>query len=322
MTILLTGAAGFVGSRTSELLCIQGHRIIGLDNLNDYYDVRIKNYRLEKLKKFKNFEFHKCDIADINHLSSIVNDIKIDAVINLAARAGVRYSLVDPHSYMQSNAQGTLNLLEIMKLKEIRKIVTASTSSLYAGQAMPFKEDLPVNEPISPYAASKKASEMFAYSYYHLYNFDVCVLRYFTVYGPAGRPDMSYFRFIKWMDEGTPIELFGDGTQARDFTYIDDIARGTIKALDANGFNTINLGGGNNPLTINYMIELIEKQLGKKAKIDYKPFHNADMMTTWADITRAKEILGWEPTIALEEGIERCVDWYKDNYDLLKNIKL
>lgn len=322
MKIFLTGAAGFIGAKTSEFLLQSGYSVFGVDNLNDYYDISIKKYRLENLKKHSSFIFDKCDIENIDEIDKILKEDKFDAIINLAARAGVRYSLVDPHVYARTNAHGTLNLLELMRKHNIPKLITASTSSLYAGQEMPFSEDLPVNEPLSPYAASKKASEMYGYSYHHLYGLDVCVLRYFTVYGPAGRPDMSYFRFIKWIDEGTPLELFGDGNQSRDFTFIDDIAAGTIKSLKTTGFNIINLGGGNNPQSINYMIELIEKNLGKKATIDYKPFHRADMMTTWADISRAKKILDWQPSVTLEEGIAQCVDWYKDNYSWIKNISL
>jgi UDP-glucuronate 4-epimerase len=322
MKIFLTGAAGFIGAKTSEILLQSGNTVSGVDNLNDYYNISIKKYRLENLEKHSSFIFNKCDIENIDEIDKILKQDKFDAIINLAARAGVRYSLVDPHVYARTNAHGTLNLLELMRKHDIPKLITASTSSLYAGQKMPFSEDLPVNEPLSPYAASKKASEMYGYSYNHLYGLDVCVLRYFTVYGPAGRPDMSYFRFIKWIDEGTPLELFGDGTQSRDFTYIDDIASGTIKALNTSGFNIINLGGGNNPQSINYMIELIEENLGKKATIDYKPFHKADMMTTWADISRAKEILDWQPTVQLEVGIAHCVGWYKDNYSWIKNISL
>jgi nucleoside-diphosphate-sugar epimerase len=192
-------------------------------------------------------------------------------------------------------------------------MVLASTSSLYAGQSMPFLETLPVNTPISPYAASKKAAEVMAYTYTFLYKMDVSVVRYFTVYGPAGRPDMSIFRFIKWIDEGTPIELFGDGTQARDFTYVDDIARGTIAALKPVGYEVINLGGGNNPIDLMTVIGMIEKFLGKKAKIANKEFHIADIKETWADISKAHKILGWKPTINLEEGVKRSVDWHLAN---------
>lgn len=320
MNVFVTGCCGFIGSKTSELLIKQGHNVIGVDNMNDYYDVRIKKHRLEKLKTLSNFDFHEIDIEHIDSVDRIFNENKIDAIINLAARAGVRYSLENPHVYLTTNTHGVLNLLELMRKYEIKKIVQASTSSLYAGQKMPFSETLPVNTPISPYAASKKAAEAMAYSYHFLFDIDVSVLRYFTVYGPSGRPDMSIFRFIKWIDEGTPIELFGDGTQARDFTFVDDIAKGTIKALKPLGYEIINLGGGQNPISINYTIRKIEEFLGKKAKIDNKPFHKADMMETWAEIDKAGKMLDWEPTIELDDGIKQTVDWYMENHDWLKDI--
>jgi nucleoside-diphosphate-sugar epimerase len=228
----------------------------------------------------------------------------------------------NPHVYMSTNAQGTLNILEMMRKYEIKKMVLASTSSLYAGQPMPFKEDLPVNTPISPYAASKKAGEVMCYTYHYLFGIDISVVRYFTVYGPAGRPDMSIFRFIKWIDEGTPIELFGDGTQARDFTYVDDIARGTIKAMKPVGYEIINLGGGKNPISINYVIGQVENLLGKKAIIDHKSFHKTDIKETWADIKKAKELLDWQPSVALDAGLKNTVDWYLQNKDWVKDLQL
>jgi nucleoside-diphosphate-sugar epimerase len=321
-TILLTGAAGFIGSKTAEFLLADKVRVIGLDNLNDYYDVRVKQYRLKTLKQNKNFIFHKTDIQSRTALKKIFDQYKIDAVINLAARAGVRYSMINPYVYFATNAQGTLNLLELCKDHKISKFVLASTSSLYAGQKMPFTEKLAVNTPISSYAASKKAAEVTCYTYHYLYGMDVTVVRYFTVYGPAGRPDMSMFRFIKWIDEGQPIELFGDGSQSRDFTYVDDIARGTIKALKKVGFEIINLGGGNKPYKLTYVIRLIEKYLGKKVKIKQFAFHKTDLRATWANITKAKQILKWEPKVGLEEGVKRSVQWYLENKSWLKNVKL
>ncbi len=321
--ILLTGAAGFIGWKTGELLLEEGHEVVGVDNMNDYYDIRLKEWRLNQLKKYPNFKFYEVDIENLGALDVVFQDNQFDRVINLAARAGVRYSLINPFVYLSTNAEGTLNLLELMKKYSIKKFVLASTSSLYAGQPMPFKEDLPVNTPISPYAASKKAAEVMSYTYHYLYGIDVTVVRYFTVYGPAGRPDMSIFRFIKWIDEGTPIELFGDGSQSRDFTYVDDIAKGTIKAAFKDvGYEIINLGGGKNPISLNEIISKIEKYLNKKAKIDYKPFHKADLKETWADITKAERILGWKPEIDIDEGLKRTIDWYIENRDWLKDIKL
>ncbi len=321
-SVIVTGAAGFIGWKTSEKLLEMGRRVIGIDNMNDYYDVRLKTYRLNELKKRENFSFFQTDIEDVNSLDEIFKSNKIEAVINLAARAGVRYSLENPRVYMTTNAIGTLNLLELMRKYEIKKMTLASTSSLYAGQDMPFKEDLPVNTPISPYAASKKSAEVMAYSYHYLFGLDVSVVRYFTVYGPAGRPDMSVFRFIKWIDEGKPIELFGDGSQSRDFTHVDDIAKGTIKTLSCTGYDIINLGGGKNPVSINYIIKKIEELLGKKTQIDYRPFHKADLMETWADISKAWKLINWKPEVDLDTGLEKVVKWYQDNIDWLKDIEL
>lgn len=321
-TILLTGVAGFIANKTAQFLLQQGDKVIGVDNMNDYYDVRIKEHRLNKIIDHPNFEFHKVDIEDYSALESLFKANQFDAVLNLAARAGVRYSLENPHVYMTTNANATLNLLELMRHNGVKKMVLASTSSLYAGQPMPFLETLPVNTPISPYAASKKAAEMSCYSHAYQYDLDISIVRFFTVYGPAGRPDMSIFRFIKWIDEGTPIELFGDGTQARDFTYIDDIAKGVIKAMKPVGFEIFNLGGGNNPITINYTIEFAEKYLGKKAVIENKPFHKADIMETWANIDKAGEILDWKPEISLDEGLTKTLDWYVANKEWLKDIVL
>lgn len=321
-TALVTGAAGFIASRTAEKLCHSGVNVVGIDNVNNYYDVRLKHYRLEKLKKNKNFIFFKSDIENIKKLDKVFSKYKFDAILNLAARAGVRYSMMNPDIYMSTNAQGTLNILNLMNKYKVKKIVLASTSSLYAGQTMPFNESLAVNTPISPYAASKKAAEVMCYSYHFLYGIDVSIVRYFTVYGPAGRPDMSIFRFIKWIDEGKSIILYGDGSQSRDFTYIDDIAEGTIKAIKEVGYEIINLGGGKNPMSINYVIKTIENYLNKKAKIEYKPFHKADLKETWADIEKADKLLNWKPSINLEEGLKKCIDWYLENRSWLKNINL
>jgi nucleoside-diphosphate-sugar epimerase len=323
---LVTGAAGFIASQVSKQLLDQGDLVVGVDNLNDYYDVRLKNWRLEQLKAHlhaENFSFACLDIEDQAKLANLFQgEGSFDAVINLAARAGVRYSMENPHVYLSTNAAGTLNLLECMLAHGCKKLVLASTSSLYAGQKMPFTEDLAVNEPLSPYAASKKAGELMAYSYHKLYQMDVSVVRYFTVFGPAGRPDMSPYRFIKWIAEEEPIEMFGDGSQSRDFTYVDDIARGTIAAIQDVGYEIINLGGGRNPVSLNTIISKLEELLGKKARIDHKPFHVADLMETWADISKAKNLLGWEPQVSLDEGLEESVEWYIKNQNWLKGISV
>jgi nucleoside-diphosphate-sugar epimerase len=323
---LVTGAAGFIASQVSKQLLDQGDHVVGVDNLNDYYDVRLKNWRLEQLKAHphaENFSFACLDIEDHTKLVDLFKaEGPFDAVLNLAARAGVRYSMENPHVYLSTNAEGTLNLLECMRAQSCKKLVLASTSSLYAGQKMPFTEDLAVNEPLSPYAASKKAGELMAYSYHKLYQMDVSVVRYFTVFGPAGRPDMSPYRFIKWIAEEETIQMFGDGSQSRDFTYVDDIARGTIAAIQDIGYEIINLGGGRNPVSLNTIIIKLEELLRKKANIDHKPFHVADLMETWADISKAKRLLGWEPQVSLEEGLEKSVQWYLDNQHWLKEVQV
>lgn len=321
-TILLTGCAGFIGCNTAFELLRSGNRVVGIDDLNDYYDVRLKRWRLKQLDAINNFYFIEGDIEDRASLAKLFSDFSIDAVINLAARAGVRYSIENPHIYLTTNAHGTLNLLECMKAHGTTKMVLASTSALYAGQKMPFKESLPVNSPISPYAASKKAAEVFAYTYHHLYGIDVTVNRFFTVYGPAGRPDMSPFRFVKWIDEGTPITLYGDGTQSRDFTFVEDIARGVVGSLMEVGYEVINLGGGRSPISINKMINTIEDLLGKKAVIDQRPFNKSDMMHTSADIEKAKSIIGWLPEVHFEDGIQKTVEWYLDNKSWVSDIQV
>lgn len=320
--ILVTGAAGFIGARTTQLLLEQGIDVVGVDNLNDYYDVQLKKHRLANLEKNKNFNFYYGDIEDIQILRRIFQEHSFDGVINLAARAGVRYSQENPFVYMTTNAMGTLNLLELMREFSVKKIVLASTSSLYAGQPLPFTENLSVNTPISPYAATKKAAEVMAYTYHYLYGIDVSICRYFTVYGPAGRPDMSPFRFIKWIYEGTPITLYGDGNQSRDFTFVEDIAKGTIAALQPVGYEIFNLGRGDSPISLNKMIEMIEEYTGKKANIDYQPIQKTDMTETMADITKAKNILHWQPETDFKTGLKESVDWYLNNIEWTSKIKI
>ncbi|MGQ9818296.1 MAG: GDP-mannose 4,6-dehydratase [bacterium] len=337
-TILVTGCAGFIGYKTCEFLLSRPElvpenrkktiKVIGIDNLNDYYDVRLKEWRLKQLSEYKNFIFKNIDIENYQALKTLFllyrrnrQGRPFDAVINLAARAGVRYSLVNPYIYYTTNVIGNLNLLELCREFGVKKYVFASTSSLYAGQKMPFKETLPVNEPISPYAASKKSAEVTCYTYHKLYGLDITIVRYFTVYGIAGRPDMSVFRFIKWIDEAKSLILYGDGKQSRDFTYIDDIVSGTIKALKPLGYEIINLGN-NRPHTVMELIRLIEKYLGKEAKIVKKPFHQADMHATWADIKKAKRLLGWQPETDFPDGLRLTVDWYLKNRFWLNRIRI
>ncbi len=322
MTYLVTGAAGFIASKVCEQLLNDGKQIVGIDNLNDAYDPTLKEYRLKKLKTFSNFTFQKIDIANKEELTTLFENNQFEAIINLAARAGVRQSIENPWVYIDTNTTGTLNLLEACRTHNIKKFILASTSSLYGSHnPMPYLEDADTNHPLSPYAASKKGAEAMAATYAHLYKLDATVLRYFTVYGPAGRPDMSVFRFIRWIAEGDEMTVYGDGSQGRDFTFVDDIARGTIAALNDTGYDVINLGG-DKPAKLSEMISLIEKFLGKKAKIINKPFHSADMMATWADVTKAKKKLNWEAKTSLEEGIKKSVDWYLENREWAKKVDL
>lgn len=306
--ILVTGAAGFIASRVCEMLLEKGESVVGLDNMNDYYDVRLKEFRLSKLINHPNFVFYKADIEKIEDLKPIFERHNFRSIFNLAARAGVRYSMENPWVYLRTNTEGTLNLLELMKDFGIGKFVLASTSSLYAGLSLPFNESSNVNTPISPYAASKHAAEAYAYTYHKQFGIDVTILRYFTVFGPGGRPDMAPYRFAKWILEGTPITLFGDGTQSRDFTYIDDIARGTILSEKPLGFEIINLGGGKEPISINQFIKWIEELTGKKAIVRNLPFNSVDMYETMANIEKANKILNWFPEIDTLSGIEKMVN--------------
>jgi nucleoside-diphosphate-sugar epimerase len=320
--VLVTGAAGFIASRVAHQLLDQGVQVHGIDNLNNYYDPRLKQHRLKQLLARDGFTFNGVDIEQHDLLRECFGRYPFDAVLNLAARAGVRYSTENPYVYYRTNVMGSLNVLELMREFKVPKYVLASTSSLYAGQPMPFSEELPVNEPISPYAASKKAAEVMAYAHHHLYKIDVSICRYFTVYGPAGRPDMAVYRFIRWIEEGTPIEVYGDGSQGRDFTYVDDIAAGTIAAMKPLGFETINLGGGQNPVSLIRLIEMIESLLGKKAILKHLPAHVTDLKETWADVRKASQYLDWQPQISLEEGLQATVKWFRDDKELAMSIDI
>ena len=322
MPILVTGCAGFIGARTTALLLEQGHEVVGIDNLNDYYDVRLKQHRLAGLISHPGFTFHTIDLEDRPALAAIFQNHRFEAVVNLAARAGVRASIETPHVYLSTNTLGALHLLELAVKYGVSRYVMASTSSLYAGAPMPFVETADVTRPISPYAATKLAAEAMAYAWHHLHGINVAILRYFTVFGPAGRPDMSPFRFIEWIRRGQPITLYGDGSQTRDFTYIDDIARGTIAAIAVNGYEIINLGGGNQPISINSMIAAIETELGKKAIIHHEPQNSADMQDTAAEISKADQILKWRPATTPQEGFKKTVDWHLKNTGLLDGIIL
>jgi len=310
-TYLVTGAAGFIGSKVSTLLLAEGHAVHGIDNLNDAYDVRLKNYRLAQLTSQPGFTFHQDDISDFPAMERIGSQAgEIAGVINLAARAGVRSSVEDPWAYLQTNTTGTLNMLELCKRRGIPKFVLASTSSIYGeNPPLPTPEDADSNHPLQPYAATKKGAEAMAYVYHYLHGLDVTVFRYFTVYGPAGRPDMVMFRFCQWIAEGKPVVVNGDGTQSRGFTYVDDIARGTILGLKPVGFELINLGG-HEVITINELIALLEGYLGKKALVEYTDRHKADVSVNNAAVDKARRLLGWQPQVELADGVRRLVDWY------------
>ncbi len=277
--------------------------------MNDAYDPRVKEYRLRKLQAMPGFTFHKLDISNKSILDPFKED-KFDGVINLAARAGVRASVKDPWVYVESNMIGTLNMLEICRQSGTKKFIIASTSSIY-GEDPPYPtpESASSSEPLQPYAASKKGAEAMCHAYHHLYGIDVTVVRFFTVYGPAGRPDLSIFRFVKWISEGQPVRVNGNGEQSRAFTYIDDIARGVIAALKPLDYEIINLGG-HEVITINNLVKLIEDIVGKKAIVEYGPPDLADMRSNWADVSKAGELLGWEPQFSLRSGIEALVEWY------------
>ena len=319
---LVTGVAGFIASRVAELLLKDGHTVVGVDNMNDAYDVRMKQYRIKQIEGTEGFEFRQLDIGDKDAVAALADDGPYDAVINLAARAGVRASLEDPWVYVRTNMDGTLNLLELCRHNNIKKFVLASTSSIYGGEApLPTAETANSSAPLQPYAATKKGAEAMCHAYHFLYDIDVTIVRYFTVYGPAGRPDMVMFRFAKWIREGEPIQLNGDGEQSRGFTYVDDVARGTIMATKNVGFEVINLGG-HESITINELITMLEEHIGKKGQVERQPFPKADVLASWANVEKAGELLGWEPAMSLQEGIKRVVEWYEEQRDWAQDLDL
>ena len=308
---LVTGAAGFIGSQVTAELLARGDQVLGLDNLNDAYDPRLKEWRLARLTPHPAFTFRHMDISDADALASVVDQGPFEAVINLAARAGVRASVRSPELYVQTNLVGTLRLLELCRSHGIHKFVMASTSSLYgAHNRRPFAEDADISRPLSPYAATKGAAEMLCHSFHALHGLDVTILRYFTVYGPAGRPEMSIFRFVQWVEEGRPVVLYGDGDQERDFTFVDDVVRGTLAALVPLGFEVINLGS-DRPVALRALLQAIERLAEKPAIIDQRPEAPGDVRATWADIRKAGRLLGWEPRVDLESGLRACLDWYR-----------
>ncbi len=323
---LITGCAGFIASKVAQLLLDAGHEVVGVDDLNDSTDPRLKRWRLERLRARKDFHYHHQDICERAGLEALFEADgrgrarPYDALLNLAARVGVRASVEDPWIYQRVNTEGTLNLLDLCRRHAVPKFVLASTSSLYgAHNPVPYSEEADTSRPLSPYAASKKGAEALAYSYHHLYQLDVSVVRYFTVYGPAGRPDMSVFRFIRRIALGEPLYVFGDGHQQRDFTYVDDIARGTIAALRPLGFEVLNLGG-DQPVSVLQLIERISGLVRQRARIEHRPAHAADVSATWANVEKAGRLLGWRAEIGLEEGLRRTVEWFQQNRQLALSV--
>ncbi len=317
--ILVTGSAGFIGFHLSKRLLEEGEEVVGIDNLNDYYEVRLKKDRNEILKGYDNYKFHKIDISEKSELEKIFKKYKIDKVCNLAAQAGVRYSIEHPYAYGKSNLIGFLNVLHLSKDYEVKNFVYASSSSVYGGNTnYPYSEEDRVDTPVSLYAATKKSNELMAYSYYDLYDFSSIGLRFFTVYGPWGRPDMAYFKFAKLMVDGKSIDVYNHGKMERDFTYVDDVVNGIVEALgleEGYGCEVLNIGKGS-PDKLMDMIKYIEEGLGIEADKNFMGMQKGDVLKTWADTTKIEDLLGYKPKVGLEEGLKRFVGWFKGYYEV------
>lgn len=331
--VLVTGAAGFIGSHVARRLLDRGDAVLGLDNLNDYYDVRLKEARLTKLLPHSQFQFTKMDLSDRPGMVELFKQEPIRRVVHLAAQAGVRYSLVNPHAYTASNIEGFLNILEGCRHHKIEHLVYASTSSVYGGHTqMPFSVHDNVDHPVSLYAATKKANELMAHCYAHLYRFPITGLRFFTVYGPWGRPDMALFLFTKAILEGRPIDVFNHGKMQRDFTYIDDIVEGVLRTLDRPAQSDPNWSsdkpdpgsssapyrlyniGNHQPVELLRFIEVLEHTLGKQAEKNFLPLQPGDVPATYADVAELMRDTGFQPATSIETGIARFVEWYRDYY--------
>ena len=315
MKILVTGGAGFIGSHVVQALLNRGDEVVVVDNLNDYYDVQLKKDRLKMI--LQEVTFYELDIADLEGMRKVFFDNKIDQVCHLAAQAGVRYSLENPFAYEKANNVGTLNILELMKEFGVKDLVYASSSSVYGGnKKTPFSVEDNVDRPVSLYAATKKYNELIAHVYHHLYGLNCLGLRFFTVYGPLGRPDMALFKFTKAILEDKPIDVYNFGNMKRDFTFITDIVDGVVRSLDRVSevkYSVLNLGNSNT-VQLNRFIEIIEEELGKKAERNLMPLQPGDVPETFADIEKTKEVLSWEPKVGIEEGIKKFIDWYKGYY--------
>ncbi|MBN2102757.1 GDP-mannose 4,6-dehydratase [bacterium] len=312
MHYLVTGGAGFIGSHLCEQLIRKGHTLLCLDNFNDYYSPKIKHQNLASIKNHERFQLIEGDILDWPLLEHLFQDQSFDGVVHLAARAGVRPSIQHPRLYQKVNIEGTVNMLEICAKTQVPKFVLASTSSVYGNNdKVPFHEDDPVDHPISPYAATKKACELIAHTYHVIYNLPVTCLRFFTVYGPRQRPDMAIHKFTQLIDAGESVPFFGDGKTKRDYTYIDDIIDGVIRAIEhCKGYRVYNLGESQT-IELAALIKLLEKTVGKEAKINRMPLQPGDVLKTYADITRAREEIGYNPQVSIEKGVERFVSWYR-----------
>jgi len=335
--VLITGAAGFIGFHLAKQLNKSGYEVVGLDNLNDYYDVNLKQARLDILNQLESFSFHKADLQDNDSIQKIFAEEKVDYVVNLAAQAGVRYSIENPHAYTGSNVQGFLNILEACRHHKVKHLVYASSSSVYgANKKMPFSTHHNVDHPVSLYAATKKANELMAHTYSNLYDIPTTGLRFFTVYGPYGRPDMALFLFTKAILEDKPINVFNNGEMKRDFTYVDDIVEGIVRLLpnvpEANPdwynhhpdpagsfapYKIYNIGN-NQPVQLMEFIETLEKCLGKEAIKNFMPLQDGDVPATYADVDDLMNDVGFRPNTSIQEGIQNFVDWYLEYYRVPK----
>lgn len=312
MRIFITGAAGFIGSRVAGALLARGDEVVGFDDFNDFYDPAIKRRNVDDLNKLgAPFHLKEGDLREANQVNAALDE-GADVVVNLAARAGVRPSLEQPLLYTDTNVRGLVNILEAMRERGMKKLVHASSSSVYGGQEkVPFSEDDPILKPWSPYAATKRSNELMLATWHHLYGIESHALRFFTVFGPGQRPDLAISKFIRLIDEGKPIPFFGDGTTGRDYTFIEDIVQGVVASIDrVAGCEIINLGG-DEPVTLTEMVETIEEVMGKKAELDRKPVQPGDVPRTMADVSKAKHMLGYEPKTSFKKGVTKQYEWYK-----------
>lgn len=310
-TVLVTGGAGFIGSHLCEKLLELGYRVINLDNFNDFYDPSIKRNNVISALSNSSYVLIEGDIRDRELLEDIFNTFSIDIIVHIAALAGVRTSIVNPLEYIDVDVKGTVNLLEFSREHKVKKFIFASSSSVYGSNPVPFKETDSIKSPVSPYAAAKLAGELFCSTYNKLYGIPIVCLRFFTVYGPRQRPEMAIHCFTRQIDEGKEISIWGDGTSSRDYTYIDDIVNGIVASISCKcSFDTFNLGNSN-PISLNELIDIIERKLGKSARRVYFPMQPGDVEHTYADITKSSIVLGYKPLVSIETGIGKFIDWYK-----------